>query len=159
MRRRKKPRSPPYRGSEIAGVTLGIEVNLMLARIAIVALGLLAAMSTTACGRAAAGNESQMVRLAKLVIDPTQVDAYKAALQEEVEASVKLEPGVLTLYAVSEKDRPTHFTILEIYADRAAYEKHLKTPHFLKYKAGTEHMVKSLELVETVPLVPEMKIK
>ena len=66
---------------------------------------------------------------------------------------------MLTLYAVSEKDRPTHFTILEIYADRAAYEQHIKTPHFLKYKNGTEHMVKSLELVETVPLVPAMKIK
>jgi 4-carboxymuconolactone decarboxylase len=72
---------------------------------------------------------------------------------------VKLEPGVLTLYAVSEKDRPTHFTILEIYADPASYEKHIRTPHFLKYKSGTAQMVKSLELVETIPLVPAMKIK
>lgn len=72
---------------------------------------------------------------------------------------MRLEPGVLTLYAVSEKARPTHLTILEIYADRAAYERHIKTPHFLKYKTGTSQMVKSLELVETVPLVPSMKIK
>ena len=131
----------------------------MLARISILVIGILVAASTTACSRATAGNETQMVRLAKLVIDPAQVDAYKAALREEVEASMKLEPGVLTLYAVSEKDRPTHFTILEIYADRMAYEKHIKTAHFLKYKAGTAHMVKSLELVETVPLVATMKIK
>jgi quinol monooxygenase YgiN len=131
----------------------------MFARIAMLVIGLAAVVSMTACDRAAAGNDAQMVRLAKLVIDPAQVDAYKAALQEEVEASVKLEPGVLTLYAVSEKDRPTHFTILEIYADRAAYEKHIQTPHFRKYKAGTQHMVKSLELVEMVPLLPAMKIK
>jgi len=103
--------------------------------------------------------DGQMVRLAKLEIDEAQLDAYKAALKEEIEASVALEPGVLTLYAVAEKARPTHFTILEIYADRAAYEKHIKTPHFLKYKLGTEKMVKALELVETVPLVPSMKIK
>jgi quinol monooxygenase YgiN len=131
----------------------------MLARFAMLMIGLAVAMSMTACGRTTAVDEAQMVRLARLVIDPAHVDAYKAALQEEVEASVKLEPGVLTLYAVSEKDRPTHFTILEIYADRAAYETHIQTPHFLKYKAGTQHMVKSLELVETVPLVPAMKIK
>ena len=98
-------------------------------------------------------------RMAKLEIDPAQLDAYKAALKEEIEASVALEPGVLTLYAVSEKERPTHITILEIYADRAAYEKHIKTPHFLKYKKGTEQMVKSLELVDSIPLVPSMKIK
>jgi 4-carboxymuconolactone decarboxylase len=109
--------------------------------------------------RAVAEMDGQMVRLARLVIDDAQVDLYKAALKEEIEASVNLEPGVLTLYAVSEKERPTHFTILEIYANRAAYESHIKTPHFLKYKAGTAQMVKSLELTETVPLVPTMKIK
>jgi quinol monooxygenase YgiN len=111
------------------------------------------------CTSAVAQENKPMVRLAKLVIDASQLEAYKAALKEEVTASVRLEAGVLTLYAVFEKERPTHVTILEIYADKAAYERHIKTPHFLKYKKGTEHMVKSLELIEGIPLVPEMKIK
>ncbi len=75
-----------------------------------------------------------MVRLAKLVIDSTQLESYKALLKEEIESSVRLEPGVLTLYAVSEKNNPSHITILEIYADSAAYQAHLQTPHFIKYK-------------------------
>jgi quinol monooxygenase YgiN len=108
---------------------------------------------------ASAGNDGQMVRLAKLVIDEAQLAAYRALLIEEIEASMRLEPGVRTLYAVAEKDRPDHITILEIYADRTAYEKHIRTAHFLKYKTGTERMVKSLELIETVPLIPDMKIK
>jgi len=103
--------------------------------------------------------DNQMVRLAKLVIDSTQLDAYNALLKEEIEASVRLEPGVLTLYAVAEIANPAHITILEIYADTDAYKSHLQTPHFLKYKNGTTGMVKSLELVETTPLVPGMKIK
>ncbi|WP_198424846.1 putative quinol monooxygenase [Spirosoma endbachense] len=108
---------------------------------------------------ALAQEKKQLVRLAKLVIDSSQLDPYKAALKEEIEASVRLEAGVLTLYAVAEKDKPTHITILEIYADTAAYKAHIKTPHFLKYKTATQSMVKSLELVETVPLIPGMKIK
>jgi 4-carboxymuconolactone decarboxylase len=108
---------------------------------------------------ASAQNINQMVRLAKLVIDSTQLENYKAALKEEIETSVRIEPGVKTLYAVSEKDNPTHITILEIYADTAAYKAHLQTSHFIKYKTGTKNMIKSLELVETVPLVPAMKIK
>jgi quinol monooxygenase YgiN len=76
------------------------------------------------------------------------------ALKEEFDASIRLEPGVLTLYAMSEKDNPTHITILEIYADSAAYQSHIQTPHFLKYKTGTKDIVKSLQLVETVPLYP-----
>jgi len=126
----------------------------------ILSLALVAAMFIFfCCDNASAQNKDQMVRLAKLVIDSTQLENYNALLKEEIEASVRLEPGVLTLYAVSEKNNPTHITILEIYADTVAYKLHLQTPHFLKYKNGTKDMVKSLELVGTVPLVPGMKIK
>jgi 4-carboxymuconolactone decarboxylase len=63
------------------------------------------------------------------------------------------------LYAVAEKERPNHITILEIYASEEAYQKHIQTPHFLKYKNGTKDMVKSLELIEVDPLIPGMRIK
>jgi len=109
--------------------------------------------------RAAMQDDGRMVRLAKLTIDLAHLEDYKSALKEEVEASVRLEAGVLTLFAVSEKEHPARFTILEIYASRAAYEQHIQTPHFLKYKTATAHMVKALELVDAMPLVPEMKIK
>ena len=108
---------------------------------------------------ATAQETGQMVRLAKLVIDSAQLKAYSAFLREEIATSVKVEPGVLTLYALAEKKEPTHITILEIYASVEAYKKHIQTPHFLKYKNGTKDMVRSLELVETIPLIPEMKIK
>lgn len=108
----------------------------------------------------ATGQESEHpVRLAKLVIDSTQLKQYHGFLKEEIETSLRVEPGVLTLYAVSEKARPTHITILEIHASTDAYNKHIQTPHFLKYKNGTKAMVKSLELVETVPLLPELKFR
>jgi len=110
-------------------------------------------------GNIYAQEKTQMVRLAKLVIDSIQLEKYKASLKEEIEASLRIEPGVLTLYAVAEKNNPTHTTILEIYADTVAYKAHLQTPHFIKYKNGTKDMVRALELVETVPLVPGMKIK
>jgi quinol monooxygenase YgiN len=100
-----------------------------------------------------------MTRLAKLVIDSAQLEQYRAALKKEIEASVQLEPGVLTLYAVSDKENPNHITILEIYADSAAYRSHLQTLHFHKYKTDTKEMVRSLELVEVIPLIPGMKIK
>ena len=101
----------------------------------------------------------QKVRLSRLVIDSKQLAAYKVILKEEIEASMAKEPGVLTLYAVFEKERPTHLTILEIYATEEAYALHVKTPHFLKYKSETLKMVKELELINTEPLIPGLKIK
>jgi quinol monooxygenase YgiN len=103
----------------------------------------------------ASPGDTRLVRLAHLTIDPLQLDAYRAALSDEIEASLRLEPGVLTLYAVSAQADPTRFTLLEIYADQAAYEAHVRSPHFLHYKALTQLMVRSLELVDTVPLLPD----
>ena len=103
--------------------------------------------------------ENNLVRLSKITVDPDRLDDYNAFLKEEIEASMRLEPGVLALYATAEKEAPHKVTILEIYADRDAYEKHLETPHFQKYKQDTLKMVKKLELVDTTPLIPGLKIK
>lgn len=95
----------------------------------------------------------KMSRLAKLEIHAEHLESYKAALKEEIETSILIEPGVLALRAVSEKENPTRITIMEIYASVDAYKAHIESPHFQKYKVGTEHMVKSLELVEVDPIV------
>ena len=120
------------------------------------ALALAAAMLTNAGAQTGGDN---VVRLSKIVIDAERIDEYNARLKEGIEAAMRLEPGVLTLYAVSEKDAPEKVTILEIYADSAAYASHLQTPHFKKYKQGTLDMVKSLELIDVKPLIPGLKIK
>ena len=114
----------------------------------------LAVCLCSACGGAPAEpGKGRLVRLAELEIDPAQLDSYKAALKEEIEASIRLEPGVLTLFAVSVNDHPNQIRIFETYADVAAYKAHLETPHFKKYKTGTQRMVKSLTLVETDPIL------
>ena len=99
-----------------------------------------------------------ITRLAVLEVDSAYLSEYKSFLKEGVEQALKKEPGVLTIYPMSEVSRPTHFTILEVYASKAAYELHLKTPHFLKYKNGTLHMVKSLQLINVYPLTPQFTI-
>ncbi|HSZ34980.1 MAG TPA: putative quinol monooxygenase [Puia sp.] len=106
---------------------------------------------------ASAQQKDLVVRIAKLQIDSSQLEKYKSALKEHAETAVRVEPGVFTLYAVYEKNNPTHVTVFEIYANEAAYKSHLQTPHFLKYKASTKDMVKSLELIETTPIALETK--
>lgn len=95
----------------------------------------------------------QIVRIAELEIDPDQLQAYKALLAEEIEASVRLEPGVLMLHAVSIDETPEKIRLLEAYADEAAYQAHLATPHFRKYKTLTASMVRSLRLVPVTPIL------
>ena len=104
-------------------------------------------------GAAAQTMKQPLVRIAELEIDPGQLPAYRDALKEEIATSIREEPGALSLYAVSVKDQPSQVRIFETYKDQAAYESHLQTPHFKKYKAETQNMVKSLRLIETEPIL------
>jgi quinol monooxygenase YgiN len=97
------------------------------------------------------------VRLAELEIDPAQMDGFNAAIREEVKTSVRVEPDVLALYAVAEKDHPNRVRVFEMYTDEAAYQKHLQTPHFRKFRDVTDKMVKSRKLLDGLPIVLEAK--
>jgi len=104
-----------------------------------------------------AQQKNQMVRLAKIQVDPAQLESYNTALKEQMATAVRVEPGVLTYYAVADKKLPSHITILEIYADSAAYRSHIETPHFKKYKETVQHMVQSLELVDVNLIAAALK--
>ena len=111
-------------------------------------------------GRAIAdGAHDPYVRVAEIEVDPIQLEVYKAAAKEIIEDSVRLEPGVLALYSVSDKDNPAHVTVFEIYADKDAYKTHLETAHFKKYKTATQDMVRSLKLRDTLPIALSAKSK
>ena len=90
------------------------------------------AFTVSMSAESSAQKSKQIVQLAKLQIDPAQLDAYKAALKEGVETALRVEPGVLSLYAMADKENPTHITLVEVYADEDAYKAHLKTAHFLR---------------------------
>ena len=99
-----------------------------------------------------------IVRLSKIEVYPQYLDEYMKYATEVGEVSLRTEPGVLTMYAVGEKENPCKITILETYASREAYEKHIASEHFQKYKQGTLHMVKSLVLSDQMPLNPANRI-
>ena len=99
-----------------------------------------------------------IVRLSKIEVWPQYLDEYMKFAAEVGEVSLRTEPGVLTMYAVAEKENPCKITILETYASKEAYDKHLASAHFQKYKQGTLHMVKSLELTDQTPLNPANRL-
>ena len=93
-----------------------------------------------------------VVRIAELEIDPAQLESYKAVVKEEMEISVRVEPGVLAIYAVAEKGKPTMIRFFEMYADEATYNAHRDSPHFRKYVEATKDMIVSRKLIENDPV-------
>ncbi len=56
-----------------------------------------------------------IVRLSKVEVYPQYLDEYTKYATEVGEISLRTEPGVLTMYAVAEKENPCRITILETY--------------------------------------------
>ena len=104
-----------------------------------------------------AQSSNRMYRIAKIKVDTNQLSAYKVALQEQMNAAIKLEPGVLSYTAVADKKDATQITILEVYASPEAYQSHILTPHFKKYKETVKDMVLALELIDTELVVSAKK--
>lgn len=96
--------------------------------------------------------DSGIVRLSKIEVYPQYIDEFLKYAVEVGTISLKTEPGVLTMYAVADKANPCNITILETYSSKEAYASHISSEHFKKYKQGTLHMVKSLELDDVQPL-------
>ena len=104
---------------------------------------------------AAIATANMIVRIAEIEVYPQYMKEYLAFANEVDRLSIEREPGVICLYPMQSAEDSCQIRILEIYASDEAYQQHLKTPHFQKYKQGTLHMVKDLKLPTMKPLDPK----
>ena len=100
-------------------------------------------------------SQNMIVRIAEIEVYPQYLEEYLTFANEVDRLSIEREPGVICLFPMQSAEDSCHIRILEIYASEEAYQQHLKTDHFLKYKQGTLHMVKDLKLPTMKPLDPE----
>ena len=118
-----------------------------------------AALLSLALGKAVLAQDASghYVRIAELEVDPDQLGAFKAAIREGIETAVRVEPGVLALYAVSDHEDASRIRVFEVYVSAEAYRTHLETPHFRKFRETTDKMVKSRKLSDAVPIALRAK--
>jgi len=112
-------------------------------------------LSTPLHTREGQGGGSLIVRIAEIEVYPQYLEEYLTFANEVDRLSIEREPGVICLYPMQSAENSCQIRILEIYASEEAYQQHLKTEHFQKYKQGTLHMVKDLKLPTMKPLDPE----
>lgn len=98
--------------------------------------------------------DKMIVRIAEIEVYPEYLNEYLSYANDVDRLSMEHEPGVICLFPMQSAEDSTHIRILEIYASESAYQQHLNTEHFKKYKQGTLHMVKSLKLPNLKPLDP-----
>lgn len=117
------------------------------------------ALLTVSVNKGNSQDSGKYLRIARITVDKTKLDQYLAALRAQMESALREERGVLGYSALQDKNRPEKITIFETYASREAYQSHIQTEHFKRYKANVADMVLELELTDVLPIAINSKEK
>lgn len=96
--------------------------------------------------------DSMLVRISEIEVYPEHLQEYLDYALTVGEISVREEEGVIAIFPMTQQRDSCQIRILEIYKDMDAYRHHIQSAHFQRYKQGTLHMVKSLDLVDMHPM-------
>jgi len=80
-------------------------------------------------------------------------DRFMAEMLDDARGSVRDEPGCLRFDVIQDEKEPNRIYLYEVYADRAAFEVHMTTPHFLKWKHAVQEWLAAPPVVGAGPSV------
>ncbi len=79
-----------------------------------------------------------IINFVSFVVPPAHIDAFLRLCVLNAETSLREEPGVITFDVLIKEDSTDTIILQEAYRDRAAYESHRTTPHFLAFVQGVK---------------------
>lgn len=75
-----------------------------------------------------------LLHTAHLKVREEAIEAFRARLTRHAATSLEREEGCLRFDCFQERNDPTLFLLVEVYADDAALELHRKSPHYLAFR-------------------------
>lgn len=73
----------------------------------------------------------------ELGIADGETAAYDQIGAENIHTSLTNEPGTLAMYSVKNPENPQLAYMIEIYADEAAYQTHIQSPQYQKFREAS----------------------
>ena len=91
---------------------------------------------------------SEFVIVVDFRIKPGQTAAFRKLIDENARASVENETGCSRFDVCADRKDPDRILLYEIYDDRAAFDAHLKTPHFAVFNEKSAPLVAGKSVME-----------
>jgi quinol monooxygenase YgiN len=100
---------------------------------------------------------SRFVIYVEFILHDDAAGRFMPLMLANARSSLEDEPGCERFDVLHVADKPHHIVLYEIYRDRAAFQHHLKTPHFLEFNTITAPLIKEKKVVELTYLNDEGK--
>ena len=84
--------------------------------------------------------ESRFVVLAEFAVSPERRQEFLDLCAFDSERSTTDEPGCRKFEVLTSSESPEMVVLYEVYDGQAAFDFHLKTPHYAKFARGVEEM-------------------
>jgi quinol monooxygenase YgiN len=95
------------------------------------------------------------VILVEFAVDRDNQEHFAELIVENSRRSLADEPGCLVFDVLSRADAEFNIVLYEIYADRDAFEAHLRAPHFHAFDAAARKIVRNKQVTELSLLAPD----
>ncbi|MEM6728359.1 MAG: putative quinol monooxygenase [Pseudomonadota bacterium] len=82
------------------------------------------------------------------------VAAFLPLMRANAAQSLADEPGCHRFDICTDPARPSEVFLYELYEDAAAFDAHLKSPHFLSFDAQTSDMISEKHVVTYTSVTP-----
>jgi len=90
----------------------------------------------------------------EFAIDPAQWEAFLPQMFENARISREREPGCRQFDVCVDAAKPDIVFLYEVYDDRAAFDAHLASPHFLAFAEATRDMVTRRAILTWIRVAP-----
>jgi len=97
-------------------------------------------------------NERTINNLVIVEVKPEFQTEFKNIVLPEMAESLKVEKGVLAMYAATDSQTPNRWYFYEVYASEEDYQLHRQTPYFRDYLRQTAHMSSSKDAIPVKPV-------
>ena len=87
------------------------------------------------------------VLLLKFQVKPENLDQFIEEILVDASTSVAKEPGCFQFDVSRDEDDPNVIYLYEVYADKAAFEAHLETPHLKRWVEVSENWYAAEQIV------------
>ena len=91
---------------------------------------------------------SSFVIVVDFKIKPGEMKAFRGLIDDNAKASVRDEPGCQRFDVLANRKDADRVLLYEIYDDRAAFDAHLKTPHFAVFNTASAALVADKDVAE-----------
>lgn len=102
-------------------------------------------------------NKRTINNLVVVEVKPEFQTAFKNIVLPEMAESLRVEKGVLAMYAATDVNNINRWYFYEIYASEEDYQLHRQTPHFKNYIAQTADMSASKKAIPVEPVFLQNK--